>query len=104
MRVGGNWACLRIVCFQNDLGRDTHGGNMSGDVAKDNGVGTYFRVVTDDNTPKDFCAGPDIDVSAEFRRSGLRATCTQRHLLEQQTIGADLCRGVNHDTIGVSQE
>jgi hypothetical protein len=63
------------------------------------GVGANDGMVVNNDTAKNPGARADVDMSTQSRDPPM--SHANRHLLEQQAVGADLCVRVNDDTAGV---
>lgn len=85
-----------------DSGWYPHRRCVGGHVAHHDRIGTDPRVRADAHGTKDFCARANIDMPFKGGHTG--AIRADRHLLEQQAIGADLRAGRDHDAVGMGQK
>lgn len=87
-----------------DLCGNANSGRPRWHVLKDDCIGTDARVITDVYAAEDFGARADIHVSPDHWRVGLRAASANRHLLENDAVGADDGTGIDHDAIRMQQK
>ncbi len=88
---------------------DHDGGNSYRDrsrryVCENNCIGADSCASAENDTSQDFGAGAYFHPGAEARRRPTLAPGANGHLLEQQTVRADYCLGMNDDPIGVWQQ